>query len=180
MKHSRILRDEHGSPLGIGDVDPLGYGGGFVYRLLPSSNGSGFELEYIDPPPDEEFDTKGALWTIYRTPLDRCIPNPAKKGAWVNASLLDRPLPCPLGTYSEWWGDDVQAMVACMDHSTFAQDMASEDPLLRARAYQTIGQYHGWENLDSYPLMLTRAEVTKRYRHAWRSRKLEQYRRTGR
>ena len=40
----------------------------------------------------------------------------------------------------------------------------SDNPLDRATAYRAVGEYHGFENLDSYPLRFdTRAEVEARY-----------------
>lgn len=38
------------------------------------------------------------------------------------------------------------------------------DPIERARAYESIGDYHGFDNLDSYPLIFSnRSDVTARY-----------------
>ena len=40
----------------------------------------------------------------------------------------------------------------------------SEKPEIRALANTAVGEYYGYENLDSYPLRLTLAEMKKRYR----------------
>ena len=39
----------------------------------------------------------------------------------------------------------------------------SDDPMVRVRAYIDIGQYAGFENLDSYPLTMTEDEAYERY-----------------
>jgi hypothetical protein len=40
----------------------------------------------------------------------------------------------------------------------------SSEPGQRALAWQAIGEYHGWDNLDSDPLQFTsREEVEQRY-----------------
>jgi len=39
----------------------------------------------------------------------------------------------------------------------------SRDPLERAHAWRDVGEYHGFDNLDEYPLTLTREEVQARY-----------------
>ena len=40
----------------------------------------------------------------------------------------------------------------------------SEDALKRAVAYRPVGDYHGFDNLDSYPLTMTHQEVKARYK----------------
>jgi hypothetical protein len=40
----------------------------------------------------------------------------------------------------------------------------SENPVERAEAYEMIGRYHGFDNLDSYPGTLKRREAETRYR----------------
>lgn len=42
--------------------------------------------------------------------------------------------------------------------------LCSEDPLVRARAYYMIGRYHGFENLDSEPMVLRRWEFQRRFK----------------
>lgn len=54
------------------------------------------------------------------------------------------------------WGQDVEELVRLF---------ISNNPVERADAWRAVGEYHGWENLDSYPLRLTRKEVEERYKH---------------
>jgi hypothetical protein len=59
---------------------------------------------------------------------------------------------------------DAVASCAGTTKEALEQQFCSDDPLERARAYRDVGEYHGWDNLDEYPLTgLTRAEVAKRY-----------------
>ncbi len=39
----------------------------------------------------------------------------------------------------------------------------SDDPCERAQAWRCVGEYHGFDNLDSYPIYFTRAEIEARY-----------------
>ncbi len=39
----------------------------------------------------------------------------------------------------------------------------SEEALERAQAWRMIGEYHGFDNLDSSPLTMTREEAKARY-----------------
>ena len=51
-----------------------------------------------------------------------------------------------------------------MEVDELAEHFCSEDALKRAAAYRAVGDYHGFENLDSYPLTMTRREVKSRYK----------------
>lgn len=50
---------------------------------------------------------------------------------------------------------------------TLVNDLCSNDPTRLAHAYRAIGDYHGWDNLDGYPLTFTkRREVERRIKKA--------------
>ena len=44
-----------------------------------------------------------------------------------------------------------------------AQSEKSTDPAQRGMAFDMVGQYHGYFELDNYPLTLTQEEANKRY-----------------
>ncbi len=47
----------------------------------------------------------------------------------------------------------------------------SSDPLARAKSWEMVGVYHGWDNLDSYPQYLTRKDVLERFKVEIKNRK---------
>ena len=51
-----------------------------------------------------------------------------------------------------------------MDEDELVAQFCSEDALQRAMAYRAVGDYHGFKNLDDYPLTMKRGEVKKRYK----------------
>jgi len=118
----------------IGDVNWLEYGGGPVE--VDKTGVYPPEVEYVEPPSDD-VDPKKARWTVYRVILDPGVPD------WGD-----------LGEVARSIGGDPKMLQA---------DFESADPVIRATAYQDWAGYYGWHEFDQYPLMLTRAEVEKRY-----------------
>lgn len=147
----------------FGDVNPIEYGGGFVFT--PRA-GVEPEAEYIEPPTDP--DAPGARWRVYRFGLKRCTfengilsDNQFHPGhpAWFAEPETGRTLRPQDNTYLSCIADWVGATCA-----ELIQLLCSLDPLERCAAYVDIGNYHGWEELDHYPLELSKAEIEERYR----------------
>lgn len=136
----------------LGDVDYLEYGGYFVFEdttgVYPP------EAELLQEPCEDE-----TRYTVHRFVLEPCT--------FVDGVLSDNASP----THSAWFADSLQSIadfvgmtylelvIALCDTST--REGAIKE---RAHAWRAIGDYHGFDNLDSYPLMLTRAEADARYR----------------
>jgi hypothetical protein len=149
----------------LGDVNPIDYGGYFVFTDETGVYSPEAELLIS---PDEEPAEDDPQYMIYRFSLDRfktiedeethtiyLIPYRYNVDEW----------PYPASRYDEWFHKDL-ASVARFIGSTVEEmrsDLCSEDPLSRAHAYRAIGDYHGFENFDGYPLRLTRADVETRY-----------------
>ena len=138
----------------LGDANPIDYGGYFIFKdetgVYPE------EAELLVPL--EENDT----YEIYRIVLD---PLKMLKGYLVPAKYK-KSWPHPLPQYDEWFHKDLEAVAGFVGSNKEDLEAAftSSDPLVRAEAYRAIGDYHGWDNLDSDPLTnLSRAEVEKRY-----------------
>jgi hypothetical protein len=129
----------------LGDVNPE-YGGYFVYR--DSTGVYTEEAEYVDAS-DNPDDTR-----IYRFTLDKCT--------FIDGVLSDNPYHPEMPA---WFADSLAGIAACCDTTPEAlRDMlCSNDPCQRAEAYRNIGSYHGFENLDSYPLELSDEQVIARY-----------------
>lgn len=142
----------------LGDASPLDYGGYFIYRDKTGVYEEEAELLIVDNEEDEN-----TTYTSYRIVLER--------GKLVDDYLVPfRYNPSwkyPVGRYDEWFHaglEDVADSIGATKEE-LEQAFTSANPLERARAYRVVGDYHGWENLDSYPLTeLTRKDVEERYR----------------
>jgi hypothetical protein len=150
----------------LGDVNPIDHGGYWILRDKTDVYPEEGELLVV---PEDEDDEDGE-YTIYRFILDRCT--------FINGVLSDNehhPEHCA------WWATTPEKMMErpqdgkglsdvanCvgMDEEELVEDFCSEDALRRARAYQSVGNYHGFENLDSDPLRMKRWEVERRYESA--------------
>lgn len=144
----------------LGDVSPLEYGGYFVYV---DETGVYPPKAEIVQEPCEGLTT----WTIYRFILEPCTYQNGilsdnrfhpEMFAWFAQSAAER-LARPQDTTN-------LANVA-RTYGTTEEDIitlfCSENPTERAEAWRMVGEYHGLENLDSYPLTLTLKEINARY-----------------
>jgi hypothetical protein len=145
----------------LGDTDPIEHGG---YWILRDKNGIyPEEGELLIAPEDE-----GGEYIIHRFTLNRCT--------FIDGILSDNEFH---PDHSAWWAGTEEERKARPQDSTYlkniadfigmdveelAADFCSENALVRARAYQAVGDYHGFDNLDNYPLTMTRREVKKRYK----------------
>jgi hypothetical protein len=144
----------------LGDVNPVEYGGYFVYVDETAVYASEGEI-LCEPSDDVDPDTATARWTVYRFSLDQC-----KVVDGVLVSVDYQPdWPHPLPQYAKWFAKDLDKVASCcgwsLDEAILM--LCSTDPLERAHIYRDIGEYHGMANLDSHPFTLTRAEVEARY-----------------
>jgi hypothetical protein len=145
----------------LGDVNPIEYGGYFVYRdttgVYPE------EAELLSSP-----DSDGGTWTVHRFSVDRL------ERVDINGRTLLVPfgfpkrtdLPHPIDQYEEWFSEDLERVASYIGQplEELRGDLCSEDACKRAFAYRAIGEYHGLDNLDSYPLAFAdRSEVESRY-----------------
>lgn len=160
----------------LGDVHPLEYGGYFVYvdetdvyeaegelLLEPTEDACGQCREEVCHNDYDEciYDCTCHNYTVYRFSLERCT--------LIDGILSDNKFHLD---FMAWFGyrdadrpqdSDLNDVAKSADMPTIADMLCSSDLIERAKAYQAIGEYHGFENLDAYPLTLTRAEVEARY-----------------
>lgn len=122
---------------GTGDEDPLTYGGGVVYE-----GDHGPKWEFWDETEDEELELEDATYTVYRTDVPDDV---VKELDWV-----------------DWKG------VASSIGSTVAvlkRNGKSKNVMTRVRVLEVVLDYHSPENIDSYPLQLSHAEMLERWPH---------------
>lgn len=151
----------------LGDVHPIDHGG---YHVFVDETGVyPPEAEYlVSPDSDNQPESEGP-WRIYRFILEPCtyingILSDNKfhpdKPAWFagpGSRRAERPQDtCYLKDLAESW---------CKEVEQLASMFTSTDPCENAEAWRMVGEYHGFENLDSYPLIIkSRSEVEARYK----------------
>ncbi len=123
-----------------GDVDPIAYGGGFIYRdatgVYPP------EMTWFEPASDEEWKERGdnSRVTVYRVILE------------------DKP-------EAEWWFDRLAdvASFAGQQLEEMRAAAKSENLTERAWVYDSLIHYYGVEEFDSYPVTMTESEAYERF-----------------
>lgn len=148
----------------LGDRNPIDNGGYFVY--VDQTGVYPPEAEWLEEPEDY-LDNVFAMWTVYRFTLEPCT--------FVNGILSDNPFhpghPAwfakPESERTKRPQDTTYLKNICDCNSISMGDLVrlfcSEDPIERAIAWRAVGIYHGFDELDYYPLKLTEMEVRKRY-----------------
>ena len=140
----------------LGDVNPLDYGGYFIFE----------DQTGVYPSKAEKYDTD--THQAYRIMLgSRFLLDGHLIPLSIVQASLTHSLPHPIRDYIDWFDDSLQSVSDCMgmDKDTLIKMFCSNDSLELARAYELLYDYHGWENGDSYPLTLTEEEAEKRYQN---------------
>ena len=138
----------------LGDVNPLDYGGYFIF--VDETGVYAPEGEVYDPDDHK----------AWRFSLDQCH---LYEGRLILKSLFDQAatLPRPLSDYGEWFGT---SYILCSVAGAIGRTVeelqrlfCSDDILERADAYHELGMVFGFENLDTDPLDLPEEEAQERY-----------------
>jgi hypothetical protein len=136
----------------IGDVDPIAYGGGFVYADATGAYGP--ELTWFEPAPDEQWHkTEGQTpLQVYRILLEP----PRFKTRAANGETV---------WHREWFMSDLQSVCNSCDISwtALARLLMSRDPQRRATGYWDLISYYGPYQFDQDPLTVTEDEAYERY-----------------
>ena len=132
----------------LGDANPIEHGGFAVF--VDETGVYAPECELLETPEE----TGRRDWSVRRITCERCtfingvLSNnkfhPAKP-AW----FADK-----LGAMASFYGIEVSALVALF---------VSPDPLSNAEAWRMIGEYFGWDELDSYPVYFNREDIESRW-----------------
>ena len=119
-----------------GDVNPAEYGGGYLVRVSPAGQSSYVSLYVVEWDSDDD-NAKGRLY---------------------EADVRDR----DIAAAHDWI--DVEAMSRSLDFDPAEwRKQARGSYVERARCLYDIASYYGWENLDSYPIEVTRDDIRKRW-----------------
>lgn len=127
----------------MGDVNPMDYGGFFVY--VDETGVYAPEAESLEL-------NEGGKYTAHRFTLEPCT--------YIDGVLSDNPYH---PKSAAWFADDIEKIQACTGIDGLVALFCSQDPIERATAWRAVAEYSGLENLDSYPLTLTKKECKKRY-----------------
>jgi hypothetical protein len=136
----------------LGDVNPVDNDGMLVYE----------DTTGVYPPEAvvivaliKDYEDDPDRWIVYRFPLERCT--------YVNGILSDNEFH---PEHPAWFADSLDRIASCVgvEHFEIVRQLCSENPIERAQAYQAIGDYHGFINLDHDPVTdFDRSEIEARY-----------------
>lgn len=135
----------------LGDVDPIEHDGFFVYT----------DRRGIYPPEAEvlvRLDTEPTSWQTYRFALESCT--------YIDGVLSDNALHPDTAV---WFADRLSDVARSVDMPLpdMLNGFTSEDPIARAWCWRAVGDYFGYENLDSYPVTYRkRSELPRRFSRA--------------
>lgn len=149
----------------LGDVNPIDYGGYFIYR-----DKTGVYVEEGVMLLAPQSDTDKQPWTEYRVMLERCT--------LTDAGILSDNKYHP--HHPAWFANPEEEMVNRPQDTTYLSRVAdyvsltlyelqkmfcSLNPVERAHAYEMVGGYHGFLNFDEAPLNFhDRGEIEERYK----------------
>jgi len=142
----------------LGDMSPLDYGGYFVY--VDATGIYDPQAVLLEEP------NEGRTYTVYRFDLEQLkrVETPERILLVPFAYAAD--WTHPVEAYDAWFSKDLTGVAESggIDLTKLRGMLCSNDATTLARAYQYIGEYHGWDNFDSYPETMTQAEVKRRYK----------------
>ena len=157
----------------LGDASPTEFGGYWIF--VDTTGVYPPEAEFLDVPTELDHRSEdepcpyanGANAVVRRFILEPCTyvdgvlsdnPSHPEMCAWFATTpeqMLDRPQDgCGLLDIADYCGMTVGAVIAML---------CSDNPISRAHVWRLLGEYHGFDNLDEYPLHLTAKEVEERY-----------------
>lgn len=131
----------------LGDKDPITHGGYFIFD---SDEGDYPQGEWLESPEEDDHQ----VWRVYRFDIVKCT--------YQSGILSDNPYH---PAHPAWFANQLSSLCGFVEieEDDLVEMFCGEDVLERAEGYRVVGSYHGFENLDEYPLELTRDEVEERY-----------------
>jgi hypothetical protein len=149
----------------LSDADPIENGGLFLYE--DETGVYAPELEKLEEPCDDARgdDDEDKRWTVRRVCLGKLKLVRKEDTLYLVPGAYEAEWSHPVTSYVEWFAEDLGSVAETMSTTREELEVAlcGDDIKARAWAYQCIYDYNGWDNGDSYPCTLTRAEVEARY-----------------
>jgi hypothetical protein len=149
----------------LGDVNPIDHGGMLVYQ---DETGVYAPEAVVIVALIKDYEDDPDRWIVYRFPLERCT--------YINGVLSDNPFH---PEHPAWFATPESRRVERPQDTTYLSRVAdnegmeieeliaafcSADPIERAAAYEAIGSYHGFINLDHDPITdFDRSEMEARH-----------------
>lgn len=130
----------------LGDTSPVEYGG---YFILEDTTGVYDPEGWFLQSPDTDESPEG--WVLFRFTFEPCT--------YENGVLSDNKFH---KNNPAWFADDIEQLANFIGAKPeeLTTQLVTGTIVDRAYAWQSIGCYHGFDNLDSYPLTFkTRAEI---------------------
>ena len=123
------------------------------------------EMEVADEIFDVDEDDEPFI--LFRFSLDKLkrVRDPEGREVYIVSDNYDESWSHALHQYEEWFIKDLPGVASSMGttRDELEDAFVSDDPNDRAWAYESIGRYHGFENLDGYPLRLSEEELEDRW-----------------
>lgn len=131
----------------LGDVNPIEYGGLFVF--VDETGVYPPEIELVDPPCEGQRNQ----WEVRRGVCEPCT--------YTNGVLSDNRFH---PDKEAWFADDLRGIADSMgwEKEELICALCSPEAIDRASAWKCIADYFGWDNLDSYPIHFNKREITSR------------------
>ncbi len=116
---------------------------------------------HYDPEMEVAQDIDGEVFEVFRFPLERfqliktCLVPYQFDVTWFR----------PARAYKAWFQDDLSKVADFVgtSYETLLEAFCSSEIHVRAWAWESVGSYHGFTNLDQYPLTLTQDELNERW-----------------
>lgn len=125
------------------------------------------ETGVYEPEMEIAQDIGRGFFEVYRFSLDRLKEVEGSEGPrrYLVTERYEPSWSHPLPSYEEWFAESLPhvARASGTSSSVLRECLCSETVLARAEAYEAIGSYHGFINLDSDPLMLTEDQLNERW-----------------
>ncbi len=105
-------------------------------------------------------------FVVYRFDLPRLKREKDDEGnEYIVSEKWDENWPHALSQYPEWFMENLSSVADSIGSTRgeMIDGLTSADVNDRAWAYEAIGGYHGYMNLDGYPLDLSEAELEERW-----------------
>lgn len=113
----------------------------------------------------QEYERKGKpRFQLYRFPLDKQKAVRRNGRVYIVPAKWDETWSHPIHQYEEWFIADLADVASFIDgtEDDLIEGLISDDVNDRAAAYESIGGYHGFDNLDQYPHDLSEREFDRR------------------